>query len=188
MPKIQSYDIVSPSPSDLILVTDAGDNNSTKNIRVDSLSSATAPNYYGAAYYALTSPHTQVVNTIDTWEVSTVPLTLNVVSDGIELSNDTYSLSFSSVVPSSVFKIDIITTIEGANNKNIHLRVKVGSNAVPGSEEDITTSSGGDDVQIVASSICAGVGDEKISIEFKNSTDTSDFDVKHISFVVTQIN
>ena len=80
MPKIQSYDIVSPSPSDLIVVTDASDNNSTKNIRVDSLSSATAPNYYGAAYYALTTAHTQVVSTVDTWEASTVPLTLNIFS------------------------------------------------------------------------------------------------------------
>jgi len=188
MPKIQSYDIVSPSPSDLILVTDAGDNNSTKNIRVDSLSSATAPSYYGAAYYAPSTAHTQVVNTVDTWEVSTVPLTLNVVSDGVELSNDTYSLSFGSNVPSSVFKIDVITTISGVNNKNIHLRVKVSTDVVPGSEEDVTTSSGGDDVQIVSSSIYTGVGDEKISIEFKNSTDTSNFNVKHISFIATKIN
>lgn len=188
MPKIQSYDIVSPSPSDLILVTDAGDNNSTKNIRVDSLSSATAPRYYGAAYYALATPHTQVVNTIDTWEPSTAPLTLNSVSDGVELYIPSTALVFSNGVPSSVFKIDVITTIEGANNKNIHLRVKVGTDVVPGSEEDITTSSGGDDVQIVSSSIYTGVATQKISIEFKNSTDTSNFDVKHISFVVTQIN
>lgn len=188
MPKIQSYDIVSPSPSDLIVVTDASDNNSTKNIRVDSLSSATAASYYGAAYYGPTTAHTQVVNTVDTWEVSTVPLTLNGLSDGIELYSPATALVFSNGVVSSVFKLDVITTISGANNKNIHLRVKVGTDVVLGSEEDITTGNGGNDVQIISSSINTGVGTEEISIEFKNATDDTDFSVKHISFVVTQIN
>jgi len=188
MPKIQSYDIVSPSPSDLIVVTDASDNNSTKNIRVDSLSSATAPNYYGAAYYALTTAHTQVVSTVDTWEASTVPLTLNIFSDGIELSSNTQHLLFEAGVPSSVFKLDVVATIGGANNQNIHLRVDINEVFVPGSEEDVTTSSGGDDVQIVSSSIFAGIGGQTIRVKFKNSTSNTDFDVKHVSFIVTQIN
>lgn len=188
MPKIQSYDIVSPSPSDLILVTDADDNNKTKNIRVDSLSSSTAPNYYGAAYYALTSPHTQVVNTVDTWEQSTVPLTLSPFSDGIELSLNTQHLLFEAGVPSGAYKFDVVTTIGGANNQNIHLRVDVNEVTVPGSEEDVTTSSGGDDVQIVSSSIFAGIGGQTIKLKFKNSTSNADFNVKHVSFIVTQIN
>ena len=74
------------------------------------------------------------------------------------------------------------------NNQNIHLRVDVNNVPVPGSEEDITTSSGGDNVQIVSSSIYIGTGGQTIRVNFKNSTSNTDFEVKHLSLIVTQIN
>jgi hypothetical protein len=81
----------------------------------------------------------------------------------------------------------VVATIGGANNQNIHLRVDISGTPVTGSEEDVTTSSGGDYVQIVSSSIYGGIGGQTIKLNFKNSTSDTDFEVKHVSFIVTQI-
>lgn len=183
MPKIQSYSIVTPSPSDLIVVTDASDNNSTKNIRVDSLSSATAVKSYGSFYNPL--PGTVTVSVANTWYKVQINLDEG-TNDNIVLDGTGYQV-LNEATSGFDCLITAVLTLSAGNNDIVHCSIAKNDVRLAPSEQDIGLV-GTDDTQIVMTVIEPLVLNDVISLWVKNETSTNDFNIKHISLVLNQVN
>ena len=181
MPKISTYGTVTPSPSDLIVVSDANDSNATKNIRVDSLSSATAPTYYIDAYSNIASVTT--ISQADTY------VDLNVtLSEGLA---DGYSVSGNSVTNTNtpqttlLSQVTVIMTLSAGNGNTI-TAVLNNSVDVAASTQDVTAPGSGDDFVLTMTCITNVAYNQSLKVRLKNDSVT-DVTCKHVNFVVHSI-
>jgi len=182
MPKISTYGTVTPSPSDLIVVSDANDSNATKNIRVDSLSSATAPSYYIDAYS----------NTVATTTISQVGtyVDLNVsLSQGLA---DGYTASSNLVTNSNtpettlLSQVTVSMTLSAGNNNVITSLLSNNGVDVVASTQDVTAPGSSDDFVLTMTCITNLSYNQSLKVRIKNTAAT-DVVCKHVNFVVHSI-
>ncbi len=182
MPKISTYGTVTPSPSDLIVVSDANDSNATKNIRVDSLSSATAPTYYIDAY-----SNTEATTTIadaDTYVDLNVTLSQG-LADGYTASGN---LVTNSNAPQTTLlsQVTVSMTLSAGNSDVITSLLSNNGVDVVASEQDVTAPGSGDDFVLTMTCITNLAYNQSLKVRVKNS-DVDDVVCKHVNFVVHSI-
>lgn len=187
MPKISTYGTVTPSPSDLIVVSDANDSNATKNITVGSLSSATAPTYYIDAYSntAATTP----ISATDTYVDLDVTLSTG-LSDGYAANNELVSnLNMSQTTLLS--QVTVVLSLK-ASNSSVITGLITQQNPT-GTETDIVSSTSSvtetgnsTEFNLVMTCIANLVYGHSLKIKVKNSA-IANIDCSRASIVVHSI-
>jgi len=182
MPKISTYGTVTPSPSDLIVVSDANDSNATKNIRVDSLSSATAPTYYIDAYSNITSVTT--ISQADTYVDLNVTLSEG-LADGYQSSSN---LVTNTNTPQTTLlsQVTVIMTLSTGNGDTITAVLNNNGPDVVASIQDAEAPGNGDDFSLSMTCITNVAYNQSLKVRIKNSAVTN-VTCKHINFVVHSI-
>lgn len=182
MPKISTYGTVTPSPSDLIVVSDANDSKATKNIRVDSLSSATAPSYYIDAF-----SNTEAITTITS--VGTY-VDLNVslnqgLADGYTASSN---LVTNSNTPETTLlsQVTVSMTLSAGNNNVITSLLSNNGVDVVASTQDVTAPGSSDDFVLTMTCITNLSYNQSLKVRVKNTAITNVV-CKHVNFVVHSI-
>ena len=182
MPKISTYGTVTPSPSDLIVVSDANDSNATKNIRVDSLSSATAPTYYIDAYSNIESLTT--ISQADTYVDLNVTLSQG-LADGYSASGN---LVTNTNTPQTTLlsQVTVAMTLSTGNNNVVTTLLSNNGVDIVASTQDSTAPGAGDDFILTMTCITNVLYNQALRVRIKNSVAT-DVTCKHINFVVHSI-
>ena len=182
MPKISTYGTVTPSPSDLIVVSDANDSNATKNIRVDSLSSATAPTYYIDAYSNITSVTT--ISQADTYVDLNVTLSEG-LADGYQSSSNLVT-NVNTNQTSLLSQVTVSMTLSAGNNNVITALLSNNSVDVAASTQDVTAPGSGDDFVLTMTCITNVAYNQSLKVRLKNSA-IANVTCKHVNFVVHSI-
>jgi len=182
MPKISTYGTVTPSPSDLIVVSDANDSNATKNIRVDSLSSATAPTYYIDAYS--NTEATTTIADVDTYVDLGVTLSQG-LADGYTASSN---LVTNSNAPQTTLlsQVTVSMTLSAGNNDVITSRLSNNGADIVASTQSVTAPSSGDDFVLTMTCITNLAYNQSLKVRVKNSV-AANVVCKHVNFVVHSI-
>lgn len=183
MPKISTYGTVTPSPSDLIVVSDANDSNATKNIRVDSLSSATAPTYYIDAYS--NTEETTTISDVDTYVDLNVTLSQG-LADGYTASGN---LVTNTNAPQTTLlsQVTVSMSLSAGNNQNV-ITSLLSNNGVDivASTQDVTSPGSGADFVLTMTCITNIDYNQSLRVRIKNSVATN-IVCKHVNFVVHSI-
>ena len=182
MPKISTYGTVTPSPSDLIVVSDANDSNATKNIRVDSLSSATAPTYYIDAYSNIASVTT--ISQADTYVDLNVTLSQG-LADGYSVSGNSVT-NINTPQTTLLSQVTVIMTLSAGNGNVITAVLNNNGSDVVASIQDAEAPGNNDDFSLSMTCITNVAHNESLKIRVKNSA-ISNVTCKHINFVVHSI-
>ena len=182
MPKISTYGTVTPSPSDLIVVSDANDSNATKNITVGSLSSATAPTYYIDAYS--NTEATTPISAAGTYVDLSVALSTG-LSDGYSVSNN---LVTNTNTPQTTLlsQVTVAMTLSTGNNNVITTLLSNNGVDIVASTQDSTAPGAGDDFILTMTCITNVLYNQALKVRIKNSAAT-DVICKHVNFVVHSI-
>lgn len=182
MPKISTYGTVTPSPSDLIVVSDANDSNATKNIRVDSLSSATAPTYYIDAYSNIASVTT--ISQADTYVDLNVTLSQG-LADGYSVSGN---LVTNTNTPQTTLlsQVTVIMTLSAGNGNIITAVLNNNGSDVDASIQDAEAPGNGDDFSLSMTCITNVAYNQSLKVRLKNNS-IANVTCKHINFVVHSI-
>ncbi len=186
MPKISTYGTVTPSPSDLIVVSDANDSKATKNITVGSLSSATAPSYYVDAF-----SNTEATTDITSSETYTP---LNIVFapnlfDGYTVANNIVA-NTNTEATTLLSQVTVVLTLQAADTNVITGVITNETPAGVGTDISSSTSSvtadGANKFNLVMTCITNLTINHKLKIKLKNSVAT-DIVCSHASIVVHSI-
>jgi len=187
MPKISTYGTVTPSPSDLIVVSDANDSNATKNITVGSLSSATAPTYYIDAYSNTAA--TTTISAADTYVDLNVALSTG-LSDGYTANNELVS-NVNTPQTTLLSQVTVVLSLKASNNNVITGLIT--QRTVAGAETDIvsstnsvTESGNNTEFNLVMTCIANLVFGDSLKIKVKNNA-IANIDCSHASIVVHSI-
>ena len=182
MPKISTYRTVTPSPSDLIVVSDANDSNATKNIRVDSLSSATAPTYYIDAYSNIASVTT--ISQADTYVDLNVTLSEG-LADGYQSSSNLVT-NVNTNQTSLLSQVTVSMSLSAGNNNVITALLSNNGVDIVASTQDVTSPGSGDDFVLTMTCITNVAYNQSLKVRVKNDSVT-DVTCKHVNFVVHSI-
>ena len=184
MPKISTYGTVTPSPSDLIVVSDANDSNATKNIRVDSLSSAIAPTYYIDAYSNITSVTT--ISQADTYVDLNVTLSQG-LADGYSVSGNSVT-NINTPQTTLLSQVTVIMTLSAGNGNVITAVLNNNGSDVVASIQDAEAPGNNDDFSLSMTCITNVAHNQALKIRVKNSAiANANVTCKHINFVVHSI-
>ena len=182
MSKISTYGTVTPSPSDLIVVSDANDSKATKNITVGSLSSATAPSYYIDAFS--NTEATTTISNVDTYVDLNVSLSQG-LADGYTASGN---LVTNSNTPQTTLlsKVTVSMTLSAGNNNVVTSILSNNSVDVVASTQSVTAPASGDDFVLTMTCITNLAYNQSLKVRVKNSVATNVV-CKHVNFVVHSI-
>jgi len=184
MPKISTYGTVTPSPSDLIVVSDANDSNATKNIRVDSLSSATAPTYYIDAYSNTES--TTTITEADTYVDLNVTLSEG-LADGYQSSSNLVT-NVNTNQTTLLSQVTVSMSLSAGNNHVITALLSNNGVDIVASTQDVTSPGTGDDFVLTMTCITNVAYNESLRVRVKNSVaGGAGITCKHVNFVVHSI-
>jgi len=185
MPKISTYGTVTPSPSDLIVVSDANDSNATKNITVGSLTATASPSNFINAYNDGSTPTTITLTGGSTWDNVTAPLTLE-TGDGLIVDfPDNYKIT-NNTSGSLTCSIQGAVTVTGPTNAELMVAFNVGGSTVLSAESDITLSNASRPSEASIISIKNIAAGESVYFQFKG-TAQDDIVISHLSLVVISI-
>lgn len=182
MSKISTYGTVTPSPSDLIVVSDANDSKATKNITVGSLSSATAPSYYIDAFS--NTEATTTISNVDTYVDLNVSLSQG-LADGYTASG---KLVTNSNTPQTTLlsQVTVSMTLSAGNNNVITSLLSNNGVDIVASTQSVTAPASGDDFVLTMTCITNLAYNQYLKVRVKNN-DVADVICKHVNFVVHSI-
>ena len=187
MPKISTYATVTPSPSDRFVVSDANDSNATKNITVESLSSATAPAYYIDAFSNAAA--TTTISAADTYVDLNVVLSTG-LSDGYTATNELVS-NVNTPQTTLLSQVTVVLSLKASNNNVITGLITQKTSG--GTETDIVSSTSSvtetgnsTEFNLVMTCIANLVFGDSLKIKVKNSA-IANIDCSHVSVVVHSI-
>ena len=187
MPKISTYGTVTPSPSDLIVVSDANDSNATKNITVGSLSSATAPAYYIDAFSNTAA--TTTISAAGTYVDLNVGLSTG-LSDGYLATSNLVS-NVNTPLTTLLSQVTVVLSLKASNNNVITgliiQRTAAGAETdILSSTSSVTETGNSTEFNLVMTCIANLVYGDSLKIKVKNSAAVN-IDCSHASIVVHSI-
>ena len=182
MPKISTYGTVTPSPSDLIVVSDANDSNATKNITVGSLSSATAPTYYIDAYSNTAA--TTTISEAGTYVDLNVTLSQG-LADGYTASGNLVT-NTNTIQTTLLSQVTVAMTLSTGNNNVVTTLLSNNGVDIVASTQDSTAPGAGEDFILTMTCITNVLYNQALKVRIKNS-DVTPVICKHVNFVVHSI-
>ena len=189
MPKISTYPTVIPADSDLILVTDASDNNNTKNVTVSALRSGIS-SY--TEIYDSTSGNSTTIATAGTFVLMATDTTQGLTNDATLTTNGAGRITNTSGV-SKTFAITYSVSAYAGSGSNQHFMFRLVRNAspllLPYTESDTVTSGGaGAKASSVSNTaLITLANNDYIEVWCTNNTSTNAVVLEHLNIVLRQI-
>lgn len=143
MPKISTYTTVTPTDSDLILITDASDSSNTKNVTVASLRSALSL-AYSEIYDSIPGEDT-------TAGATPVKLTVTTTQGEISANAGLQQNGLGRITnggQSRVFAITYSVSISAQNNNDVEFSLAKSGTVIPHSQTDSITGAGNKGVSV----------------------------------------
>lgn len=189
MPKISTYSTVTPTDSDLILITDASDSNNTKNVTISSLRSGIS-SY--TEIYDDTAGNSTTIAVQGTFYLMATGTTQGLTNDATLTTNGAGRITNASGA-SKTFAVtySVSATTSSGNNQNIMFRlVKNGQiNSIPYSETDtVTGTGGGSKAASVSNTVFVTLANnDYLEIWCANNTSTITIVLEHLNLSLRQI-
>lgn len=183
MPKISSYEVVTPTSSDLVTITDASDSNNTKNATVGSLAAIV----YSGAYSEIYDSSPNEITTI-TSASSFVPLNATTTQGA---RNDTSLTTNNSgrvtnTGASRTFYVNYCVSATAGNNQNLMFRLHVNGSPILHSESDTVTPSGGKSTSTGNSAIITLNTGQYVEVYVANSA-VQNVVLEHLNLILRQL-
>jgi hypothetical protein len=180
MPKISTYSTVTPADSDLVLITDASDSNSTKNVTVGGLRSIFA---YREIYDS-TSGEVTTISATNTFYALAVTATQGANND----ATLTYTAAgvITNTGASRTFLVSYWVSASASNNNNLMFRIYQNGSPVAHSESDTICGSGNKATTASNSVILTLAQNDTVQLYCANSSATN-ITLEHFNLIVRQV-
>lgn len=180
MPKISTYSTVTPADSDLVLITDASDSNSTKNVTVGGLRSIFA---YREIYDS-TSGEVTIISAMNTFYALAVTATQGANNDATLTS--TAAGVITNTGTSRTFLVSYWVSASASNNNNLMFRIYQNGSPVAYSESDTICGSGNKATTASNSVILTLAQNDTVQLYCANSSVTN-ITLEHFNLIVRQV-
>ena len=181
MPKISTYTPVTPTDSDLILITDASDSNNTKNVTVSSLKEA---------LFAYIEIHDATAGEDTTATTTPAKLTAITTQGAISANSGLQQNGQGRVTnggPSRTFMITYSVSISAQNNNAVEFSLAKNGTVIPHSQTDSITGSGDKGVSVSNTIITTLNTGEYVEVYISVSAGSLSCELQHLNLVLKQV-
>lgn len=181
MPKISTYSTVTPADSDLVLITDASDSNSTKNVTVGGLRSIFA---YREIYDS-TSGEVTTISATNTFYALAVT--------AIQGANNDATLTYTAAGvitnagTSRTFLVSYWVSASSGNNNNLMFRIAKNAVTIAYSESDTITGNNAKASTCSNSVILTLAQNDTVQLYCANATAAQSITLEHFNLIVRQV-
>jgi len=180
MPKISTYSTVTPADSDLVLITDASDSNSTKNVTVGGLRSIFAY----TEIHDSTFGESTIISATNTFYPLAVTATQGANNDATLTS--TAAGVITNTGASRTFLVSYWVSASASNNNNLMFRIHQNGSPVAYSESDTICGTGDKATTASNSVILTLAQNDTVQLYCANSSATN-ITLEHFNLIVRQV-